>query len=107
MCGAKRAMERTQRRADTACPPSPPCRTAAVQGKSALRSAASTDLQIHNAIVGHAHDFENAPIAEQMRRVVLPGHGKTAQPTRLRPRQNVPVQQSERRLRLLPLSSAE
>lgn len=42
-------------------------------GKSAQRSASSTDLQIHNAIVGHAHDFENAPIAEQMRRVVLPG----------------------------------
>ena len=45
-------------------------------GKAAQRSAASTDLQIHNAIVGHAHDFENAPIAEQMRRVVLPGMAK-------------------------------
>ena len=45
-------------------------------GKSAQRSASSTDLQIHNAIVGHAHDFENAPIAEQMRRVVLPGMAK-------------------------------
>lgn len=45
-------------------------------GKSAQRSAASTDQQIHNAIVGHAHDFENALIAEQMRRVVLPGMAK-------------------------------